>query len=274
MTYLQVEIKRAEPRTNVTELTPNNGPVVDQWGAAAAAPHNGIHHPPNTPTYSGWGAPTAGPSPVTQNFATATPQPAGIFSLQTSANHWGSPPASQPSAGLSWGAPPPPITYQQQTIAAASQPIHYISPAPPNPTPPQPFTTSYWGSPPGPTPPPSATPQEMYSPHAAAASPQSPAQPPKFDMSAAAVPGFHLHPAPPPPHEYARAAMYQKPQPAAAPTQFTTATHPEFYSRPAAAAVQVATFEQQPRLGGMTTAYATAAPGQPLGYAAATYRRT
>jgi len=241
----QVEIKRAEPRTNMAELS--NGPVVDQWGAPAPQPPtNGIHNGPATPTiYSGWGAP-----PISASVA---PPPAQTFSQQPAfPSHWGSPPSTQPNI-TSWGAPPPPSSYP--AAAAAPQQIqysnhHFISPQPnptpptfTNPTPPHTFTTSYWGSPPGPTPPPS-TPQEMYSPHA----PQSPPQP-KYEMSAVPAPAFHLHPAPAPP-EYAR--IYPKVQVSPAP-QFTSTGTPEFYSPPVVApAVQYTT---EPRIGGIGTAY-------------------
>lgn len=229
----QVEIKRAEPRTNISELS--NGPLVDQWGTPA---QNGVHNGAQaqvTPTYSGWGAPPTLPPPVTQNF---TPT-----AFTVGPGHWGTPPVSQPSHG--WGAPPPAQHHNSYAPLAPSHPIHYnghhfISP---NPAPSHTFTTSYWGSPPGPTPPPS-TPQEMYSPHAA--SPQSPHQP-KYEMS---MTGYHLHPAPGPP-EYTR--IYQKPM---NPPQYSSSATPEYFSPPVVAPVAYAAEPSGPPRIGIPGGYA------------------
>jgi len=241
----QVEIKRAEPRTNTDQqqttqlLTNGVCPVVDQWGGAA--PTNGVHATPPATAYSGWGGETI-------NFT----QPAPAY--------WGSPPPVTQPSPQGWGAPPPPLHHPQHTSYQTiqhSQPIqynshtHYISPNPPSAAPS--FTASYWGSPPGPTPPPS-TPQEMYSPHAV--SPQSPPQP-KFDIGVPTHGTFHVHPAPPPGHaEYAR--IYQKA--GGPPTQLTTATPHEFYATsPAVAVTQVGYGPPPPdqqRMGGMPGTYA------------------
>ncbi|TRY78235.1 hypothetical protein TCAL_08960 [Tigriopus californicus] len=175
----QVEVKRAEPRTNQGGHDDMDGgghkmPAMDQWGMAQPISPTPNGHGPGgiqPPNYAGWGPPPVGaphPAPPSTAYPAqyASPHPSQHRPQHPQAHQpphppqWGGPkpqpPPQQPGAPPPhWGAAPAQYGQPPAVSAPASHVPHHPHYQPrgppaavgPPPTPPQTVTT-YWPGPP------------------------------------------------------------------------------------------------------------------------------